>query len=67
MVNSFILKGLSDLYAKKDAYGIITDTNGRWQAQNGKNNVNERKKRFDEFLIFIGSCNDSCAHNTFQG
>ncbi|MBL7196986.1 MAG: B12-binding domain-containing radical SAM protein [Candidatus Omnitrophica bacterium] len=67
MVNSFILKGNCLLFENKKKFGIVSDKERNWYSLNGVNTVEERKRRYDEFIELISEFNDKPAHETFQG
>lgn len=67
MVNSFILKGNSMLYHNQEKFGIVSDSRRNWYSLGGLNTVEERKRRYDEFVRLISELGDEPAHQTFQG
>lgn len=67
MVNSFILKYTSLLFENRESFGVVSDRDWNWYSQDGANTVEERKRRYDEFISLISELNDKPAHMTFQG
>ncbi len=66
MVNSFILKYNTTLFQNKGRFQVISDNERNWSAMEGVNTMEERKRRYNEFVGLIAELGDRLAHETFQ-
>lgn len=66
MVNSFILKSNSILFQNREKFGVVSDSNRNWHSLGGFNTVEERQRRYNEFIDLISRFGDRVIHNTFH-